>query len=188
MKRLPVVLETHEVEALLDAANTSCPTGFRNRALLTVVWRCGLRVSEVCDLRTTQIRWTDCILEIRNGKGGRDRNIPLDAKALDWLTRWRPHRADSPFFFSSLSGQRLSPRYIQQLIKRLAVRALGPERGAVVTPHVLRHTYATELLDEGFTLREVQDLLGHASVATTQIYTHVRPKALAEKIRQRGAQ
>ena len=185
MKRLPVVLEAAEVKAILDAANIHCPTGFRNRTMLTVLWRCGLRVSEACNLRPEHIRWDTKILEVRRGKGGKDRNVPLDDVAFDWLERWRAHRAASPFFFSSLKGMRLSPRYVQQLVKRLAKKALPPARAALVTPHVLRHTYATELLDEGFTLRDVQTLLGHASVATTQIYTHVRPAALTAKVRRR---
>lgn len=184
-RRLPVVLEKGEAESLLAASNTRCKTGLRNRAILEVMYRAGLRVSEAVRLRPSDIRWRDAILEIRNSKGGTDRNVPVDQETLGWLEAWDAKRARSQHFFSTLSGGRLSPRYLQQMVKRLAYRA-GLESAKRVTPHVLRHTYATELLNGGFTIREVQELLGHANVQTTQLYTHVRPQELAAKIRQRG--
>ena len=101
-----------------------------------------------------------------------------------WLRAWHEKRPKGKTFFCTLKGGPLSTRYVQQVVKRMAHRA-GLERVEKVSPHTLRHTYATELLDEGFSIREVQELLGHASVATTQVYTHVRPKGLADKIRAR---
>jgi len=185
-RRLPMVLEKGEAEALLAATNTRCKTGLRNRAILEVMYRAGLRVSEVVRLRPSDIRWQDGMLEIRNSKGGTDRNVPVDQATLGWLEAWDGKRLRSGHFFSTLRGGQLSPRYLQQMVKRLAERA-GVENAKRVTPHVLRHTYATELLNGGFTIREVQELLGHANVQTTQLYTHVRPQELALKIRQRGA-
>ena len=183
-RRLPVFLERDEATALLRATNTRCPTGLRNRAILEVMYRAGLRVSEVVRLAPSDIRWKDGILEVHRGKGAKDRNVPVDQATVGWLRAWAAERPRSRHFFSTLRGSRLSPRYLQQMVKRLAHRA-ALERAHRVTPHVLRHTYATELLNSGFTIREVQELLGHASVQTTQVYTHVRPHDLAAKIRQR---
>ncbi|MFC1629544.1 tyrosine-type recombinase/integrase [Gemmatimonadota bacterium] len=183
--KLPVVLEKDEAEAILTQPNTGCPTGLRNRAILEVMYRAGLRVSEVINLKPGDIRWNSGILEVRGGKGGKDRNVPVDSETLGWLRAWqgqRPGRRQR--FFTTLQGKPLSPRYLQQLVKRLAHKA-GLERADQVTPHVFRHTYATELLNCGFTIREVQTLLGHANVSTTQIYTHISPQVLTAKIRGR---
>jgi len=185
-KKLPVVLDKEEAEAILAQPNTGCPTGLRNRAILEVMYRAGLRVSEVINLRPGDIRWNSGILEVRSGKGGKDRNVPVDSETMGWLRAWqgkRPSRRQR--FFTTLQGNPLSPRYLQELVKRLAHNA-GVERADQVTPHVFRHTYATELLNDNFTIREVQTLLGHSNVSTTQIYTHVEPRALAEKIQRRA--
>lgn len=181
-KRLPVVLEADELERLLAEPNTGCPSGLRNRAIMEVLGRAGLRNAEARHLRPSHIRWSDGLLEVRCGKGGRDRNVPFDEETRGWLRAWSSERPDGPWFFGTLDGGKLSGRYLQAMVKRLARRALGDERGDDVTPHVLRHTYATNKLDEGLTIREVQHLLGHADVSTTQIYTHVRPGNLREKI------
>ncbi len=179
-KRLPTVLEIHEAQKLLAVPNTRCPTGLRNRAILEVMYRGGLRVSEVVKLRAPDIRWKQGIIEVHNGKGGRDRNVPVRSETIGWLQAWgekRPKRAR--FFFCTLAGKRLAVRYIQAMVERMAGRSGVQCR---VSPHTLRHTYATEMLDQGFTIREVQMLLGHSSVQTTQIYTHVRPADIAAKI------
>lgn len=184
-KKLPVVLDKEEAEAILAQPNTGCSTGLRNRAILEVMYRAGLRVSEVIYFRPGDIRWGSGILEIRGGKGGKDRNVPVDSETLGWLRAWqgqRPTRRQR--FFTTLKGGSLSARYLQQMVKRIASKA-GIDRADQVTPHVFRHTYATELLNDNFNIREVQDLLGHSSVSTTQIYTHVDPRALAEKIQLR---
>ena len=186
-QKLPLVLERHEVKALKKAPNTRCPTGLRNRAVIELLHGAGLRISEVVSLKPAHINWQASVIEIHQGKGSRDRNVPVGGDTLGWLRAWqekRPKRART--FFTTLAGGPISARYVQQMIKRLARRG-GVARADRVTPHVLRHTYATELLDEGFTIREVQELLGHSSVATTQIYTHVRPQGLAAKIAKRGA-
>jgi len=186
MSRLPTILEPHEVRAILKLPSREAPTGVRNLAMLTAMHRCGLRVSEVTALRPEHIRWSAPLLEVHDGKGGKDRNLPVDAITVERFKDWARLRPAGETFFTTLKGARVSVRYVQRMVKRLAVKALGPVRGRQVTPHTLRHTYATELVDEGFTLREVQTLLGHSSVATTQIYTHVRPHRIAEKIRRRG--
>ena len=183
-----MVLEKAEVEAVLGQPNTRCPTGLRNRAILEVMYRGGLRLSEVVNLRPRDVRWESSGLEVRKGKGAKDRNVPVDSETVGWLRAWETLRPKGKRFFCTLKGGELSGRYLQEMVKRLAVKALGDDRGKRVTPHVLRHTYATELLNGGFTIREVQDLLGHSSVQTTQIYTHVRPGDLAAKIQARAGQ
>jgi integrase/recombinase XerD len=142
-KKLPIVLERGEVEKLLAAPNTGCPTGLRNRAILEVMYRAGLRVSEVVGLRTSDIRWESATLEVHNGKGGRDRNVPVDQETGGWLRAWEAKKPKGRYFFCTLKGGKLS-------------------------------------------VREVQELLGHANIQTTQIYTHVRPNDVAAKIGKRG--
>lgn len=188
-RRLPRILERDEVKRLLDACNIATPTGARNRAMLELMYRAGLRVGEVCRLKTADIRWESEHLLVLRSKGDTDRVVPLETGSLQILRLWlqmRP-KVRSPYLFLNIKGEQVAPvlpRYVQQLMKLLARRAgIDPER---VTPHVLRHCYATELLEEGFTIREVQQLLGHMWVTTTQIYTHVRPAQLAAKIRLRG--
>ena len=183
--KLPVALDMEEVRALLHSPNIKTPTGLRNRAILEVMYRAGLRVSEVVGLRPSDIRWESSILEIHQGKGSKDRNVPFDQETLGWLRAWDTNRHKSRRFFCTLQGNEMSSRYIQSMVKRLAHKA-SLQRAQKITPHVLRHTYATELLADGFTIREVQELLGHSSVATTQIYTHVRPEHLVEKIIRRN--
>lgn len=187
-KGLPVVLEKAEAESLLAQPNTRCRTGCRNRAILEVMYRAGLRVGEACRLKPAHIRWDEAILEVRRGKGKRDRMIPVEAQTLDKLREWQANRPKSRWLFCTIKGepgQQLSTRYVQQFVKELARKA-GIENWEKVSPHTLRHSYATGLLSEGFNIREVQTLLGHADVSSTQIYTHVSPTGLAEKIRRRG--
>ena len=186
-KRLPIVLEKDEVELLRKAPNTRCPTGLRNRAIIEIMSGAGLRVSEVVNLKPGDIRWRDGIIEVHEGKGSKDRNVPVRDETLAWLQAWRekrPKRARR--FFCTLKGRPLAPRYIQAMVKRMAHRA-GLERAEKVTPHTLRHSYATHMLNGGFNIREVQELLGHSSISTTQVYTHVRPGGLLEKIRGQNA-
>jgi site-specific recombinase XerD len=188
MKRtLPKIMEKADVAKLLAEPNTTCPTGLRNRAIMEVMYRAGLRVSEVCALAPRDIRWAGRELVVRQGKGAKDRVVPFGRELENWLRLWddkRPKTANGAGpFFCTLQGGKLTPRYLQAMVKREAVAAGLDAAG--VTPHVLRHTYATQLLDDGFTIREVQELLGHSNVSTTQIYTHVSPKGLREKIAAR---
>ncbi len=180
VKRLPKVISKQDAQKLLAVPNVKCPTGLRNRVMLDVMYRAGLRVSEVVKLKPGNIRWESGEIEVRDGKGGKDRVVPVDHETLDWLRQWEDKRPKNGRFFSTLQGKPLDARYIRQVVDRCADKA-GLDR-KLVSPHVFRHSFATEKLDEGFTLREVQELLGHANVSTTQIYTHVSPAALREKI------
>lgn len=175
-----------EAKQLLAQPNPACPTGLRNRAMLQLMYRGGLRVSEIENLRPGDIRWKAGKVEVRDGKGGVDRTVPLDPETMNWLRQWEAERPKGSTFFTTLKGGQVSQRYIRQMVDRSAEKAgLNP---ADVSPHVLRHSYATELLDEGFTIREVQTLLGHSNVRTTETYTHVNANGIADKIAKRGQQ
>lgn len=181
-RRLPQVLDRGDIERLKDAVGGG-RLGVRNRAALEAMHRAGLRVSEVCNLAPRDVRWNAAEVVVRNGKGGRDRVVPADDVLMMWLAKWNEMRPAGETFFCALKGTATVPRYWQALLKTLAKRVgLDP---AAVTPHILRHSFATECLDDGLTLRDVQELLGHTSVATTQVYTHVRPADLAAKVRAR---
>lgn len=190
MDKLPVILNKDEIKALLAQAGRRSTTGIRNRALLEVMYRAGLRVSEACGLRCLDYKADNELLEVRAGKNGKDRVLPLDSRAVAWLEKWIERRARAGlvggWLFCTLQGRPVSSRYVQQMVKRYARKA-GLADLDRVTPHKLRHAFATELLEEGFTIRQVQELLGHASLVTTQIYTHVRPAELQARIKARAA-
>ena len=184
-RKLPKILTREEVRALLDAPNVRYPTGLRNRCMLELMYRAGLRVSEVCALKPRDVDVKAGIVRVHDGKGG-DGTSYFDAEALRiLLDQWKVLRRTLPkgeYLFCTLQGGRVSPRYMQQMVKRMAKRA---GITAACTPHVLRHTLATELLSEGFTIREVQDALRHADVSTTEIYTHVLDEQLRTKMQAR---
>jgi len=185
---LPKILTPDQLEALLARPNIGCPTGLRNRAILELLAGAGLRASEVCGVYLRDIDWKRSELKIRTevGKGGREAVLPLDERTFSWLERWKPerrhHAAGAPWLFVTLKGGQLDRRYIWEMTSRYARKA-GIEDP--VWPHRLRHTCATELLRDGFDLREVQTLMRHADIRTTVIYTYVSPQALAAKVRAR---
>lgn len=194
-KKLPVVLTPEEEAALVAVVNTNSTTGLRNRAMLAVMLGAGLRVSEVIGLRGVDVDLGRGEIRVNDGKGGRDRIVPVNGETLAWLRAWAEKRkalklnGKAPFFVGLREGvtgmgyrepgQSLSVRYLQKLVSRLGEAAGIDKR---VTPHVLRHSFATRGLDRGYNLREVQTLLGHSSVTTTQIYTHVNPEELRRKV------
>jgi site-specific recombinase XerD len=186
-RKLPKTLTKPEIAALMARPNVNCPTGLRNRAMLQVMYRAGLRVSECCAIHLRDLDWRTAELRIRTevGKGGREAVLPIDEQTLDWLERWkavrRRHAAGAPFMFVTLRGGQLDRHYVWEMVRRYGRKAgIGD-----IHPHVLRHTFGTELLREGFDIREVQDLLRHADVRTTMLYTHVAPEALKAKVRAR---
>ena len=184
-KKLPVTLNESEVELLRNCCTRSA-TGRRNRAIMEAMLCAGLRVSEVIALNPADIDWNGGMIRVNNGKGGRDRVIPVNDETIAHLRVWHSLRTSKGLngrhaFFCGIrtKGKRLTARSVQDMIKGHAKRA-GIEKN--VSPHVLRHTYATNLLDNGFSIREVQELLGHSDVSTTMVYTHVNPEALRRKI------
>lgn len=188
---LPKSLSRDEIDRLLAAAAArDAAAGLRLVALVELAYASGLRVSELLGLKVEAVRRDPAYLIVR-GKGGKERLAPLNPAARTalkaWLTardaRRKPEAPDSPWLFpsSSRSGH-LTPRRFAQLLDEAAVTAgLDPAR---VSPHVLRHAFATHLLEGGADLRVVQTLLGHADIATTQIYTHVATDRLAQVVQQ----
>jgi integrase/recombinase XerC len=152
----------------------------RDAAILETIYSCGLRISEVCGLLAGDIDWDERLIRVR-GKGRKERLVPIGEAALEsiknfWLCLGRTPGIDAPVFVASPAKQRpVSPRLVQlQLKKHLISAGLDPK----LSPHKLRHSFATHLLDAGADLRTVQELLGHAHVATTQIYTHMTTERL----------
>lgn len=169
--RLPEVLNPQEQSALLAAPNQKAPTGLRNYCLLLLYLNLGLRVNESVTLKVNDIDWLSGKLTVRDGKGGKDRVLWLSESDLASLQQWRSVRpAVSPFLFCTLAGAHLNDRYIRDMVKRYSKRA-GISKDA--HPHTLRHTFATDLLRDTKNIRLVQKALGHASLATTMIYTHI---------------
>jgi site-specific recombinase XerD len=190
-KKLPKILSREDVKKILAVPNVKTITGLRNRVILQVLYRAGLRVEEVCNLAPADIRIRDNHAEIfvQAGKGNVDRVVPIDTATLKWLDKWAEKRIPGPYLFMSHRGQKLDQSYIRKMVYQCAEKAGvyiqdGREK-ALPHPHNFRHTYATELLQEGFNLREVQQLLGHSSIQTTQCYLHIVMDDLSAKIRGR---
>lgn len=174
---LPRFLSTTDVDALLAAPDVRTPGGLRDRALVEVLYATGLRVSELVNLRLTDIRIDQGYLQCL-GKGNKQRIVPLGDIAADWVRRYlkdgRPQftkKKDGPWLFISARGShRLSRGGFWQILKDYGIKA---NIKAHLSPHVLRHSFATHLLERGADLRAIQTMLGHADLSTTQIYTHV---------------
>ena len=190
--RVPRTLSQQQVETLLAAPDVSQPLGLRDRAMLELMYASGLRVSELVSLRSVNVGLREAVLRI-TGKGGKERLVPFGEEAHAWLLRYledaRPGllkgQAAAELFLTQ-RGQAMTRQMFWQLVKKYALQAgiLSP-----LSPHTLRHAFATHLLNHGADLRAVQLLLGHADLSTTQIYTHVareRLKALHAAHHPRG--
>jgi integrase/recombinase XerD len=181
-ERLPKVLSKQAVEALLASVDGTTPIALRDRALLECLYATGARVQEACDWRLEDLKLDARVIRCV-GKGGKERWVPLGEPAAEAVTRWlqdgRPKldRVGSDRLFVSKSGRPLDRHRVYRMLKRRAVKA-GVT--AACSPHTLRHSFATHLLAGGADLRAVQELLGHASVQTTQVYTHVDHERLKE--------
>lgn len=180
---LPKSLSEADVEALLNAPDTEDARGHRDRTMLEVLYASGLRVSELVNLTPSQVSLTQGVVRIL-GKGGKERLVPLGEDACDWLRDYaRGPRLDilggrvSDFLFPTSRSDCMTRQAFWQLIKRYAILA-----GVVkpLSPHTLRHAFATHLLNHGADLRVVQMLLGHSDLSTTQIYTHVARERLKQ--------
>jgi integrase/recombinase XerD len=180
--RLPKVMSEKQVEALLAAPDLDTPLGLRDRAMLETIYATGLRVSELVGLRLHEVGLADGVLRAL-GKGSKERLVPLGQLAIEWIKRYLDEaRAEilggqqSDDLFVTARGGAMTRQAFWQLIKRYAlVAGIAPEK---LSPHVLRHAFATHLLNHGADLRVVQLLLGHADISTTQIYTHVARERL----------
>lgn len=185
-RRLPKVLSEEDVDALLAAARArGGDDGLRSAALLEVLYAAGLRVSELLALPVSAAAARDGVLIVR-GKGNKERMVPLSEPSLKALKRWLPARAArggaSPWLFPSPNPKKhLTRQRFTQILNELAIEAGLDARK--VSPHVVRHAFASHLLAHGADLRAVQEMLGHADIATTQIYTHVLEDRLKTAVR-----
>jgi len=187
-KRLPKAFTDEELTDFFNEIRHSTDTGLRDRTMFELMLGCGLRTSEVIAVKRADIDWTVGVVNVVRGKGAKDRAVPIPARTLDWMRRWDEKRARCSSFLHSTKGTvrnkrgtPLSADAVQAQFRKYRERA-GLRSN--LTPHSLRHTLATQRLRQHFDLREVQELLGHSNVATTQVYTHVSQAQLIEKTRR----
>ena len=189
---LPEILSLKEVERLLEQPTLRTPLGIRDRAMLEILYATGMRVSELVRLPLNQVNLEGGYV-LLYGKGSKERMVPLGGEAIKWITRYlETTRAklargkEVPFLFLNRSGRGLSRQMFWKIIKAYGLKAGIRKK---ITPHLLRHSFATHLLARGADLRSVQMMLGHADISTTQIYTHVtgeRLKKVHQKHHPRG--
>jgi integrase/recombinase XerC len=184
-RRLPRTLPARDLGAALDALSGEAAADLRDRSLIEVAYSSGLRVSELTGLNHGDLDRAARLLRVR-GKGRRERIVPIGERALAALDRYLSdaqrtnERGDRPIF-SGRTGARLSNRTVQRVVR---ARLNGVAAGLGVTPHALRHSFASHLLDRGADLRAIQELLGHRSLTSTQVYTHVSGARLRKAYRQ----
>jgi integrase/recombinase XerD len=192
-QRFPKTLSEAQVEALLDAPNLESPQGLRDKAMLELLYATGLRVSELVGIRLFEISLNDHVVRVI-GKGSKERLVPMGAVAADWIRRYLATarseilgQRSADAVFVTVRGAAMTRQMFWTLIKKYAIHVdIAAER---ISPHVLRHAFATHLLNHGADLRVVQLLLGHADISTTQVYTHVareRLKQLHQQHHPRG--
>ena len=182
---LPEVLSTAEVDLLEQAIDLSKWEGHRNRAIIEVLFSCGLRVSELTNLKLSNLYIEEQYIRVM-GKGSKERLVPISPRALDELNYWFANRnvmkikpGEEDYVFLNRRGQHLTRTMILIMIKRYAVEA-GIKK--TISPHTLRHSFATSLLEGGADLRAIQAMLGHESIGTTEIYTHIDTSTLRQEI------
>ncbi|MFK3647405.1 tyrosine recombinase XerC [Lysobacter enzymogenes] len=176
-RKLPQVLDPDEAKALVEV-DTDAPLGLRDRALLELFYSSGLRLSELCALRWRDLDIDDALVTVL-GKGNKQRSVPLGSHARAALAEWRASTgaANDAFVFPGRGGAQISSRAVQLRVRHLAQRQGLFKR---VHPHLLRHSFASHILESSGDLRGVQELLGHADISTTQIYTHLDFQHLAK--------
>tara|TARA_B110000003_G_scaffold190785_1_gene189550 strand:- start:1254 stop:2222 length:969 start_codon:yes stop_codon:yes gene_type:complete len=180
-KSLPKSLSEDEVESLLESPDIKTNSGLRDRAMLELLYACGLRVSELVNILLTEVNINDGIVRV-TGKGNKTRLVPMGEEALDWMLKYLKEAREvilsnrtSNFFFVTHRGGAMARQTFWHLIKRYTVIA---NINKPISPHILRHAFATHLINHGADLRVVQMLLGHSDISTTQIYTHVARERL----------
>ncbi|MCQ2795979.1 MAG: tyrosine recombinase XerD [Bacilli bacterium] len=182
IKHLPSVLTFEEVEALLDAPNTKKDEEFRDKAMLELMYSSGLRVSELINLEVRNINFNKSYITIK-GKGMKYRNVPIGEYALEWVStyvndiRCLNRGAKTKYLFLNRYGKPLSRQFFFKKIKEYAARVGITTH---VSPHIIRHSFATHMLENGAELIAVQEMLGHTNLSTTQIYTHVSTKRIKD--------
>jgi integrase/recombinase XerD len=184
-EHLPEYLTPQEVDLLEDSIDLSKPEGHRNRAIIEVLFSCGLRVSELVNLKMSQIYREERFVRIM-GKGSKERLVPISDRALHEIDNYKPWRdsldiksGEEDYLFLNRRGAHLTRTMILIMLKRQADEA-GLQK--IISPHTLRHSFATALLEGGADLRVIQTLLGHESIGTTEIYTHISDQALRDAV------
>ncbi len=185
-RKLPEVLTVAEIDALIDSIDVSKPEGHRNRAIIETLYSCGLRVSELVELRISELFFEEGFIRVI-GKGNKQRLVPVSKSvetAVSWYMEHQRKKLDikkgeENIVFLNRRGSRLTREMIFTIIKQAAI-STGLMRK--ISPHTFRHSFATHLLEGGANLRAIQEMLGHASITTTEIYTHLDQRFLREAI------
>lgn len=183
--KLPEVLTVEEIDNIIAAIDLSKNEGQRNRAMLETLYSCGLRVSELCGLKLSDLYFDEGFIKVE-GKGGKQRLVPISPRAIKEIKYWLLDRSRLPikkgaedFVFLARRGNPISRIMVFHIIKELAVEASITKN---ISPHTFRHSFATHLLEGGANLRAIQCMLGHESIATTEIYTHIDRNMLRSEI------
>lgn len=184
-RHLPDVLTVEEIDALIGAIDQTTPEGQRNRAILETLYSCGLRVSELCNLKLSDLYLNEGFIRVE-GKGSKQRLVPISPRAINELKNYFVERGNAKikpeyedFVFISRFGKNISRIMVFHIIKELADR-IGLKKS--ISPHTFRHSFATHLLEGGANLRAIQAMLGHESIGTTEIYTHIDRNMLRQEI------
>ena len=185
-RHLPTVLTVEEIEAIIGAIDVSTELGHRNRAIIEVLYGCGLRVSELVGLRLSDLFFGEEFIRVV-GKGDKQRLVPIGHKAMQEIDNYmksfrnhiEPQKGSGDILFLNRNGKKLTRAMIFTIIKQTC-KAAGIEKN--VSPHTFRHSFATHLVERGADLRVVQEMLGHESITTTEIYTHINKQTLLEEI------
>jgi len=178
-QRLPQRLTREEAAALIAQPNRRYPTGVRDRAFLRLLYRAGLRCNEALSLKVRDVDLGRGEIRVWQGKGGRDRRVWIDKTTIEYLDAWKSIRPKSDYFFCTLQGGHIDDGHVRKMVARRGAKA-----GIAIRchPHLLRHTFASELLEDGYSIIEVQRLMGHAHVSTTAIYLHVADENLRRRL------
>jgi integrase/recombinase XerD len=187
MRKMPEVLSVHEIQAMLTAIDLSEPLGTRNRAIIETLYACGLRVSELVNLKITNLFLEAGFIKVL-GKNDKERLVPIGGEAVKYLTIYLEHvrskmnnikSGEENYVFLNRRGHHLTRMMVFLIVKELAEKA-GVTKN--ISPHTFRHSFATHLVEGGADLKAVQDMLGHESITTTEIYTHLDTEYLKETI------
>ena len=187
-RKLPEILSVEEIDTIINAVDTKKPEGQRNKAILETLYSCGLRVSELIELKISNLFFESGFIKIE-GKGSKERLVPISTKAIkeinlylsEYRRNLRIHPEHEDILFLNRRGKKLSRVMIFTIIKNITQK-LGLDKN--ISPHTFRHSFATHLIDGGANLRAVQEMLGHESIITTEIYTHLDKEYLKDTIIQ----
>ncbi|MBR5957085.1 MAG: site-specific tyrosine recombinase XerD [Salinivirgaceae bacterium] len=185
-RKLPTVLSPEEIKQLIEAVDLGSETGYRNRAILETLYGCGLRVSELINLKLTDLHFAESYLKIK-GKGSKERLVPIGHYMRDAITLYihnyrdtlNIYHKDENILFLNRRGKKMTRVMVFTIIKDLAAKI---NLKKTISPHTFRHSFATQLIDAGADLKAIQEMLGHESITTTEIYTHLDKEYLRDTI------